>query len=59
MINDRELSILERSVKPAEIIHNSSLILGRQIIHILPEGCVRLSERDDLLEADYEPGRQC
>ena len=38
---DRELSVSERRVKPAIIIHNSSLILGKQIIHILPEGCVR------------------
>jgi nucleoporin POM152 len=35
---DRELSISERSVKPGDIIHNASLILGKQIIHILPEG---------------------
>lgn len=35
---DRELSISERRVKPADILHNSSLILGKQIIHILPEG---------------------
>lgn len=35
---DRELSISERSVKPGDIIHNSSLILGKQIVHILPEG---------------------
>lgn len=35
---DRELAIAEISVKPANILHNSSLILGKQIIHILPEG---------------------
>ncbi|KAH8688889.1 putative nuclear envelope pore membrane protein [Talaromyces proteolyticus] len=40
---DRELSISERSVKPADIIHNTSLILGRQIIHILPEGSAVLN----------------
>lgn len=40
---DRELAIAEISVKPANILHNSSLILGKQIIHILPEGSVRLS----------------
>ena len=39
---DRELAISERSVKPASILHNSSLILGKQIIHILPEGHVGL-----------------
>ena len=38
---DRELALLERSVKPATILDNSSLILGKQIIHILPEGYVK------------------
>lgn len=37
---DRELSISERKVKPGDIIHNASLILGKQIVHILPEGSV-------------------
>lgn len=40
---DRELSISERSVKPGDIIHNSSLILGKQIVHILPEGSAVLN----------------
>ncbi|EED14155.1 nuclear envelope pore membrane protein, putative [Talaromyces stipitatus ATCC 10500] len=40
---DRELSISERSVKPGDIIHNASLILGKQIIHILPEGSAVLN----------------
>lgn len=38
---DSELAISERSVKPGPILHNASLILGKQIINILPEGCVR------------------
>lgn len=37
---DKELAISERSVKPGAIIHNASLILGKQIINILPEGYV-------------------
>jgi nucleoporin POM152 len=37
---DKELSVSENSVRPARILHNSSLIMGRQIINILPEGCV-------------------
>lgn len=37
---DRELSVSERRVKPADIIYNSSLILGKQTIQILPEGSV-------------------
>ncbi|EEH23386.1 hypothetical protein PABG_05597 [Paracoccidioides brasiliensis Pb03] len=40
---DRELSISETRVKPADILHNSSLILGKQIIHILPEGSAVLN----------------
>ncbi|GIJ87194.1 hypothetical protein Asppvi_006100 [Aspergillus pseudoviridinutans] len=40
---DRELSISERSVKPGDIIHNASLILGKQIVHILPEGSAVLN----------------
>lgn len=37
---DSELAISENSVRPATILHNSSLIMGRQIINILPEGYV-------------------
>ncbi|KAL2219033.1 nuclear envelope pore membrane protein [Thermoascus aurantiacus ATCC 26904] len=40
---DRELSISERRVKPADILHNASLILGKQIINILPEGSAMLN----------------
>ncbi|KAJ5110751.1 Nucleoporin [Penicillium argentinense] len=46
---DRELSISERKVKPGDIIHNASLILGKQIVHILPEGSAVLNpDRDPL-----------
>ncbi|KAF2752010.1 hypothetical protein M011DRAFT_415052 [Sporormia fimetaria CBS 119925] len=40
---DRELAIDERSVKPGAILHNASLILGKQIINILPEGSAILN----------------
>ncbi|PSN62488.1 hypothetical protein BS50DRAFT_577393 [Corynespora cassiicola Philippines] len=40
---DSELAISERSVKPGHIIHNASLILGKQIINILPEGSAILN----------------
>ena len=40
---DRELSISEHRVKPADILQNSSIILGKQIIHILPEGSAVLN----------------
>ena len=35
---NRELAISERRVDPSTIRHNASLILGKQIVHILPEG---------------------
>ena len=38
LLYDRELAVLERNVKPASVLQNASLILGKQIIHILPEG---------------------
>ena len=43
ILYDRELSVSERRVKPADILHNSSLILGKQTIHILPEGSAMLN----------------
>lgn len=35
---DKELAISEHNVKVSSILHNSSLIMGKQIINILPEG---------------------
>ena len=40
MLYDRELAVSERRVKPGSLLHNTSLILGKQIVHILPEGYV-------------------
>ncbi|KAF2018516.1 hypothetical protein BU24DRAFT_390489 [Aaosphaeria arxii CBS 175.79] len=40
---DSELAISERSVKQGSILHNASLILGKQIINILPEGSAILN----------------
>ena len=40
---DRELAISERHVKHSSILHNSSLILGKQIINILPDGSATLN----------------
>lgn len=51
-------------MKAADILHNSSLILGKQIIQILPEGYARLSyssyrkltaSRSAVLNPDQEP----
>lgn len=38
ILYDREISISEHSVKASSILHNASLIMGKQIINILPEG---------------------
>lgn len=40
---DRELSISEQNVKVSNILNNHSLIMGRQIINILPEGSAVLN----------------
>lgn len=40
---DRELAVDGVRVKRGNILHNSSLILGRQIVHILPEGSATLN----------------
>ncbi|ORY60892.1 uncharacterized protein BCR38DRAFT_442817 [Pseudomassariella vexata] len=40
---DRELSISEHSVRVSSILHNHSLIMGKQIINILPEGSALLN----------------
>ncbi|KAH8645652.1 hypothetical protein BX600DRAFT_421221 [Xylariales sp. PMI_506] len=40
---DRELSISEHNVKVSSILHNASLIMGKQIINILPEGSAILN----------------
>ena len=40
---DREIAVSERRVNPAEILNNASLILGKQIIQILPEGSAVLN----------------
>ncbi|THY48414.1 hypothetical protein D6C97_07649 [Aureobasidium pullulans] len=40
---DRELGVSGHHVKQSSILHNSSLILGKQIIHILPEGSAILN----------------
>lgn len=35
---DRELAISERRVKAASLLDTSALILGKKVVHILPEG---------------------
>ncbi|TGJ78565.1 hypothetical protein E0Z10_g10199 [Xylaria hypoxylon] len=40
---DKELAISEHNVKLSSILHNSSLIMGKQIINILPEGSAYLN----------------
>lgn len=43
----REMALDEESVNPNRVLHNDSLILGRQIIHILPEGSAILNKDRD------------
>lgn len=39
-----EMAVNEHNVNPQSVMHNESLILGRQIIHILPEGSAVLNQ---------------
>ncbi|TQV98267.1 hypothetical protein V2A60_007978 [Cordyceps javanica] len=43
VLYDRELSISEQNVKVSSILNNHSLIMGKQIINILPEGSAMLN----------------
>ncbi|KAI8627586.1 hypothetical protein F5Y19DRAFT_442116 [Xylariaceae sp. FL1651] len=43
MFYDKEVAISEHNVKVSNILHNSSLIMGKQIINILPEGSALLN----------------
>lgn len=43
---DRELSISEHNVKISNILNNHSLIMGKQVINILPEGSAVLNPDD-------------
>ncbi|KAI9834245.1 MAG: hypothetical protein M1819_003083 [Sarea resinae] len=43
ILYDRELSVSEHRVKRADLLHSSSLIQGKQTIHILPEGSAVLN----------------
>ncbi|PNS21261.1 Nucleoporin POM152 [Sphaceloma murrayae] len=43
LVYDRELAISERSVKYSSLMQDSSHLLGRQIIKILPEGSATLN----------------
>ncbi|KAI1826329.1 hypothetical protein F4861DRAFT_102351 [Xylaria intraflava] len=44
---DKELAISEHNVKLSNILHNSSLIMGKQIINILPEGAAFLNPKQE------------
>ncbi|KUI72236.1 hypothetical protein VM1G_07862 [Cytospora mali] len=51
----RELAISEHYVQPANVLYNASVILGKQIINILPEGSAVLNPDGDTfcLGGDY------
>jgi nucleoporin POM152 len=40
MVYDRELAVSEKRVKPGTLTRYSTLITGKQTVHILPEGYV-------------------
>jgi nucleoporin POM152 len=44
---DREIAISERRVKPYTLFDQSSLIMGKQIINILPEGSALLNPHNE------------
>lgn len=47
LVYERELSISDHRVNPAGILHNSSIILGKQIIQVLPEGSAVLNPQKE------------
>ncbi|KAI2634476.1 hypothetical protein GGS21DRAFT_104520 [Xylaria nigripes] len=55
MFHDNEMAITEHNVKLSSILHNSSLIMGKQIINILPEGSAFLNPTQEpyCLSPDY------
>jgi nucleoporin POM152 len=44
---DREMAISERRVKPYSVMDHSSLIMGKQVINILPEGSAILNPNNE------------
>ncbi|KAK9241015.1 hypothetical protein V1525DRAFT_447562 [Lipomyces kononenkoae] len=46
-IYDRELSISEHRVRAKDIVHGSSHISGRHVVHILPESTAKLNPRGE------------
>lgn len=43
LVYDKELSITDHRVNAADILHSSSIILGKQVIQVLPEGSAILN----------------
>lgn len=43
LVYDKELSLSDTRVNPNDVIHGSSIILGKQIINLLPEGSAILN----------------
>ncbi|CCG80916.1 Nucleoporin Pom152 [Taphrina deformans PYCC 5710] len=43
LVYDRELSVLEHNVKVSDILNNSSRILGKHTVNILPESTAKLN----------------
>jgi nucleoporin POM152 len=49
-----EMAVNEHNVNPQSVMHNESLILGRQIIHILPEGSATLNANREAFCIDID-----
>ncbi|SPO01351.1 related to nuclear pore membrane protein POM152 [Cephalotrichum gorgonifer] len=52
---DEEVAVSEHRVRMSSILHNNSLIMGKQIINILPEGSAVLNQHD--IPFCIEPGQ--
>ncbi|KAK9457687.1 hypothetical protein V1511DRAFT_181201 [Dipodascopsis uninucleata] len=46
-VNDRELSISESRVRAKDVLHSSSHITGKHIVHILPESTAKLNPNSE------------
>ena len=58
LLYDRETSISDRRVKPADFFRDDELLSGRHILHILPEGYVWHQEMELVnMETDEDTGR--
>ncbi|KAJ8099904.1 hypothetical protein POJ06DRAFT_254849 [Lipomyces tetrasporus] len=53
-IYDREVSISEHRIRAKDIVHGSSYISGRHVVHILPESTAKLNPRAETFCIDEQ-----